>query len=503
MNTSHNISSICVFGGGTSGWLTAAYLLNNIPPHIRIKVVESTAIGPIGVGEGTQPYTTQFLRSAGIPDHIWMKAADATYKLGVEFTGWHDNPYFVDNDSYETCVLAPNMLTHKYWANKDPKEYIDWIPSYRLARENKSPKLAPDLDFTFGLVAPSWDAVHFNAVKIGDSIRQYIKHRVEYYDVIIKDVVHNEEGVQHLVTEQGEIISADIYMDCTGFKSMLLEGALQEPHIDISHLLPCDSAVAMPTQYTDPVAECHPYTKATTMQAGWRWTIPTYTRIGNGYVYSSKYISAEDAEAELRREINEYDAPANHLKMKCGYHKQVARNNVVAVGLSAGFVEPLEATGITFTTKAVQFFVHGVTESGGVFDQKARDYINNSFYMMYSEIVNFIWLHYYYANREDTPFWQDVANSNMPGHVRAVHNEFVPTPPDFVFKDQAYSMFHSGQWFEMLHACGAYKDRKIVTNPEYEKYAELFVNSYNDKTQSIIDNFPNHYEYLQKFYGDQ
>ena len=502
MNTSHNISSICVFGGGTSGWLTAAYLLAKIPKHIKIIVVESSTIGIIGVGEGTQPYTAQFLREAEIPEHLWMKNADATYKLGVEFEGWHDRNYFVDNDSFDVHMLAPDTLTHKFWSNKPAQEFVDWLPAYRIAKANRSPKLGSSkFDYSFGMMAPSWDAMHFNAYKIGESIKNYIKDRVTLYDVVIKKVEHNDEGVQHLVTENDEIIRADVYIDCTGFRSMLLEETLEEPHISIENLLPNDSAVAIPTQYIDPKAECHPYTKATTMKAGWRWTIPTYSRIGNGYVYSSKYITKDEAEQELREAIGEHSAEARHLKMKCGYKRQVAKNNVLAVGLSAGFVEPLEATGITFTTKAVEFFVDAISENNGIMNEQVRSTINQKFYMMFSEIVNFIWLHYHYSSRKDTTYWKDVTNRPIPDHVKGVQQEFVPTPPDFVFKDDTYSMFHSGQWFEMLHGSSAYNGVINMTHKNYEDYAQIFVDNRSQLTDEIIKKFPNHWEYLNGVYN--
>ena len=141
-------------------------------------------------------------------------------------------------------MLAPNTLTHKYWSNRSADEFFNWLPSYRLAKSNTSPKLNDvKFDYSFGMMAPSWDAMHFNAYKIGESIKNYIKDKVELHDVVIKRVEYNEEGVQHLVTENDEIIRADVYIDCTGFRSMLLEETLEEPHIPIDNLLPNDSAV--------------------------------------------------------------------------------------------------------------------------------------------------------------------------------------------------------------------------------------------------------------------
>jgi len=494
------IRHIMIVGGGTSGWLVAAYLKNNLPPQVKLSLIESTKIGPIGVGEGTQPFTMQFLREAGITPEMWMKDASATYKLGVEFVGWHDQSYFVDNDTYETFVIGPNTTTMPYWADKGTKQFFDWLPSYRLAKANKSPKLSPELDHTPGLVSPSWDAVHFNAFKIGDTLRQMLKNKIDYYDTEIVEVDKNDHGIEKLRDVTGREYIADLYIDCSGFKSILLEQALGETFIDCNDVLLCNRAVAMPTQYKNKETEMFPYTRATTMNYGWRWTIPISERVGNGYVYSDLFISPEQAELELRQSLGDFTTPVNHLSMKIGYHKEIAKQNVLAVGLSAGFVEPLEATGITFTTKAVHFLMEALVKSNGVWDQRSRNLVNTQFETMFSEIVDFIFLHYKLSNKKDTDFWQAYREMPMPEAVQKRLEFFSTDFPKQMFMKNNFQMFHTGQWFEMLLGSGYFKDRFVLLDGDYAKYADMYIDYQRYKTDKVLNIFPNHSSYIAGLY---
>jgi len=185
------IKTICILGGGTSGYLTAAYLRSSIPDGVKILLIESSKVGIIGVGEGTQPYTTEFLRKCGLQPIDWMKDANATYKLGVEFTGWSDKPYFVDNDDYGTFLLGPEMPTFIYWMSKSKKQFFDFLQSYRIAKANKSPKINHGMDFTHGFITPSWDAVHFDAHKIGEAIKKQLKRlniRSEKWNLLVTKI---------------------------------------------------------------------------------------------------------------------------------------------------------------------------------------------------------------------------------------------------------------------------------------------------------------------------
>lgn len=501
----NKVKKIIIFGGGTSGWLTAAYLTNNLQIPAEITLIEDKDLGPIGVGEGTQPLTASFLFECGIPPKMWMKKSQASFKYGVELTGWNDTPYFVDNDHSVNCVIAEDFFTSDYFISRDPEEFKKWHPAYRLAKENICQKFDDYLDVNPGMGPEGFGAVHFAAYEIIDTIKELIQDRIKYVNTNIERAEQDQYGITKLVGKDGTTYSADLFLDCSGFSSILLEKTLKVPFVPYDDWLPCDRAVVLPTQFNDPIKDCFPYTKATTMTSGWRFTIPIYTRTGNGYVYSSKFISDEDAEKELRESVGEFEAPAKFLKMKCGYHKEIAHKNVCAVGLSAGFVEPLEATGITFTTAVVKSIATLLNMTGNVWNSTCKDNINRGFYEMSIEILTFVWGHYHFSTRNDTPFWQNIRKqkiSDMPEHVQYILSNFYPTPRPHLFFSPN-SMFNVVQWFSMLHAGGAYKGHPNKLSKKQTQYAEYFLKSQDARVELARNMFSKQYDYLKEWYNEK
>lgn len=499
----NKVQHIIIFGGGTSGWFTAAYLSRNLQRPTKITIIEDTEAGPIGVGEGTQPATAHFLGKCGITPKDWMNSSDASFKYGVELEGWNEEPYFVDNDSPDNTLIAEDFYITDYFIGKSNKEFKNYHPAYRLAKQNMCQKFDDYLDVNHRMGPLHFGAVHFNAYNIIRTIQNILGDTVEHIDTKIISVEKNENGIQNLVDEAGNKYSADLFIDCSGFQSRLLEQELNIPFHSYNEVLLNDSAVVIPKQYTDPNKECHPYTKATTMNAGWRFTIPIFTRIGNGYVYSSKHISKEDAEAELRESIGEYVAPARHLKMKCGYHKEIAVKNVIAVGLSAGFVEPLEATGITFTTAAVMSIVDMLNATGNIWNTETKQFINKGFSEMSEEILAFVWAHYYFSSRDDTPYWKEIRLQKLedqPKFIRDILSAFLPYPQRFLNLTPS-SMFNITQWFSVLHAGGAYKDIEPYLTDKQERYGKYFIDCNNARLDLAEDMFKNQYDYLTEWYN--
>lgn len=495
------IRKIIVFGGGTSGWLTAAYLVNNLSIPVEVHLIEDASLGPIGVGEGTQPLTARFLYHCGIDPKQWMEPSNAAFKHGVELIGWNDTPYFVDNDTVDNTLIADNLFTFDYFIDKPYKEFAEWHPAYRIAKANKSPKYKDHYDVNFHMGNNSFGAVHFSAFDIIKTIKELILDKITYTDTRITNVEKNNAGIVSL-SDFNNHYYADLYIDCSGFSSILLEKTLNVPFKSYNDLLLCDKAVALPTEYTNPADECHPYTKATAMNSGWRWTIPIYNRVGNGYVYSSKFISPEDAEKELRDSIKEYNAPVRHLDMKCGVHNEVAVKNVCAVGLSAGFIEPLEATGITFTTSVVTSLTNILNHSQNIWGNTQRTYINDNFKEVINETFVFVWAHYHFSTKNDTPFWQEIRKqkiTDLSEDAQQILSHFYPTPMRFLNINQN-SMFNVGQWFSVLHAGGAYKDTNSNITDDDIKYAEYFLESNTERINKAINLFPNHYDFLRRWY---
>ena len=497
------IQNIIIVGGGTSGWLTAAYLTRNLRIPARITLIEDLSAGPIGVGEGTQPLTAKFLYKCGLEARDWMKPANAAFKHGVEMCGWTDTNYFVDNDVNNNCMIAEDIYASDYFLDKTVEERNAWHPAYRLAQANKSPKYYEHLDANPGVGPESYGAVHFSAYEIITSIKNLIADRITHVDARISTINQDHSGIKNLIDYKGQVYTADLYIDCTGFASQLLEVAMGSPWTSYQDYLPVDRAVVLQTDYTDPELECHPYTRATTMSAGWRFTIPIFTRVGNGYIYSSKHISDLDAEAELRRAVGRQDGTARFLQMKCGTHKEVSRKNVVAVGLAAGFIEPLEATGITFTTAAVQNLTELLNYNNMLWNDWARGEYNQAFNEMVTEILAFVWSHYHWSTRNDTPFWQSVRNqqiTDLPQGVQQILALFLPTPKRFMFASKT-SMFNVWQWFCVLHAGGAYKDQTSQLNQQQHRYSEYVLDSISYRTTQAMNLLKNHYCYLKEWYG--
>ena len=502
-STLRKVKEIIIFGGGTSGWMTAAYLSRNLRFKPKITLIEDVSKGPIGVGEGTQPSTAPFLYECGLKPKEWMKMADSAFKYGVELNGWADKPYFIDNDVEETSLISENFYTNHYFQNKSIDEYNNFLPSYQLAKDNVSPKLGT-FDQNFGVAEKNTGAFHFNAYKIVEALKSVCIENINHVDTTIKDVVKGASGIEKLIANDGKEYSADLYIDCSGFASILLDKTLNEPFDSYSDYLLCDSAVAMPTQYTDPQKECHPYTKATTMNAGWRWTIPTFGRIGNGYVYSSKYISADEAEKELRDSVGEYEAPAKHLKIRCGKHKRVAVNNVVAVGLSAGFIEPLEATGITFSTTIIKTLAHALNNTSNIWNSKAKEFINDFFETSVTEILAFVWAHYKYSTRCDTSFWQDVhklEHTELPEKSKQIIEKVLTEHP-LEYMLNYNSIFSVPQWFGMLHSGKVFEGREIQLTQEQELYGKYFCDVQKERVKMAKNIFKNHYDYLEELYSN-
>lgn len=491
------LNKIVILGGGTSGWLAAAYLVNNLNFKSEIVLVEDSKAGPIGVGEGTQPATASFLYECGIPPENWMKASKAAFKYGVELSGWNSQDYFVDNDTFINHLVTGNIFSTHYFADKPHKEYSKWHPAYRLAKANKSPKFSYKFDFNNTIPESSYGAVHFSALDIVQVIKEQILDKITYIDTTIVRIEKCENSIKYLEDKDGYKIYADLFLDCTGFKSILLEETLNEPFESYTDILPCDSAVAIQTQYKDPYVECHPYTKATAMSSGWRWTIPIYSRIGNGYVYSSKFCSKEEAEVELRNSINDYSSKAVHLKMKCGKHANIFKSNVCAVGLSAAFVEPLEATGITFTTAVIKNLVKILNISNGLINEGVRSAINSGFSLMVDEIVSFIIAHYYFSTKSDTPFWEHIRQMSYPKKYLDIFKE-IEYSKNILRKPN--SMFNSMQWFQMYHVDNQINE-PILSNEEAE-YAEFILNSTSLKVDLALSKLDNHYNYLRKWYNE-
>lgn len=408
-----------ILGGGSAGWITACLLAQEWGAN-RITVVESPEIGIIGVGEGSTPQLKAFFDHLGIAEAEWMAACDATYKLGIRFTGWSERPGFAsyfhpfpgpvdlhrEPGFTRNCALARRGF--RVDAHPD-----GWFLAARLATEGKGPHPAPGFPFP-----PSY-GYHFDAFKLGAYLRDRavargVTHLARKVDRV---ELAGDGDVAALVLDGGGRVAGKVFVDCSGFRSLIAQAALGERFVSYADCLFNDRAVVLPTA---PPVRLTPQTEAIAMRAGWRWAIPLTSRTGNGYVYASRYISDTEAEAELRAATGAgEEVPARLLRMKVGRVERSWIRNCLAAGLAQGFVEPLEATALHIVIATAMDFARACAAGG--YTPQHRDAFNAGIAARYDGIRDYIAAHYRMNQRRDTQYWRDcAANRQLPERLKGM-----------------------------------------------------------------------------------
>ncbi|MDR6790337.1 tryptophan halogenase [Sphingomonas sp. BE138] len=410
------VRSVVIAGGGTAGWMAAALLSHRLAPlGIAITLVESTTIGTVGVGEATTPAIRDFFAEAGLDEAEVMRASNATAKLGILFDGWagDDSRFFHPFGLYGTPSNGVDF--HQYWSklraggNRTTLDQFSLASQLALGGRMMTP-LRPAPDYAFF----DW-AVHFDAALFARHLREVAEARgVTRVDARIERVERcGDTGrLLSLHTDTGARISGDLFIDCTGFRALLAGETLAEPYDDWRTLLPVDRAVAIPCAYREDAAPIEPYTRVTARSAGWRWRIPLRHRIGNGYVYASSHLSDDEAAATLRATLEgEALAEPNLLRFTTGRRQRAWVSNCVALGLAAGFLEPLESTSITLIYSGLQRLLALFPDDG--MDPALADEYNRITRLEYERVRDFLVLHYW-ANGRSEPFWLDRRATPLP-----------------------------------------------------------------------------------------
>jgi len=465
------MKKIIIVGGGTAGWMTALmYGDALIKKGIEITVLESPTVGVIGVGEGSTPALKRYFDALGIDESEWMPECNATFKTGIGFDGWCTKPGYEDY-FHQFATMVDNLTLPTYMENIHARQRgarVDARPnryflSARLAKDCLAPKASENFPFftTYGY--------HFDATLLGKFLhKRAVALGVKYQACHVTHAVLNEQGdIASVATREGENLEADFFVDCSGFSALLIGKALETPWYSYSDVLFNDSAIAMPSEIGDKIPTL---TQSSAMQHGWAWKIPLTNRFGNGYVYSSAFVSADQAEHELRAKIGllESDTEARHLKMNLGRVTKHWNRNCLAVGLSQGFLEPLEATALYLTQMTAAIFLLFLEK--GDMSEQARAVYNQEIHDYFDHHRDYVVTHYKTNSRTDTPYWRANAAGldKVSDSLKAIYQTW------FEGKDLAAEIrrqnlerfYPIGSWYSLLAGMGSFPDIGPLTGPD-------------------------------------
>ena len=413
------ITRVAVIGGGTAGWMTAAALSNKLKGlPVSIRLVESEEIGIVGVGEATLPHIRAFNNTLNISEHELMKATEATFKLGIEFCDWGRIGDRYIHPFGDFGPMVNDLPFYHFWLRLKGQGDRSRLEEYSfpiMAAENcRFRHPATDLskiESTFGY------AYQFDASLYARFLRRYAEANgvVRTEGKIVGTNLDGETGfVESVTLASGEVVEADLFVDCSGFRGLLIEQALQTGYDDWSKWLPCNRAIAVPCETRGPLT---PFTRATARTGGWQWRIPLQHRVGNGHVYCSDFISDEEAESQLLSNLEgPILADPKKLFFTTGRRRSFWNRNVVAIGLSAGFLEPLEST-------SIHLIQDGITElltlfPDKTFQQSDIDEYNRRMSLHFERVRDFLLLHYVATQRDDSEMWRHFRSLELPASLQ-------------------------------------------------------------------------------------
>jgi tryptophan halogenase len=493
--SNERIRTVAIVGGGTAGWMSAATLSRSFP-HLQggIRLIESEAIGTVGVGEATIPPIIDYIRTHGIDENDLVRRTQATFKLGIEFRDWTRPGHSYIHPFGPTGLPKGGVPFYTYWHRCAHEGTAAPIEAYSLqalaARQGKFMRPVARMHSPLATIVY---ALHLDARLLAGYLRAYAEARgVVRTEGKVRDVaLRPEDGfIQSVTLESGERIEADLYIDCTGFRGLLIEGALKIGYEDWTHWLPCDRAVAVPCERTGPLSS---HTLASAREVGWQWRIPLQHRVGNGYVYSSQFLTDAAAEELLLANL-EGAATREPLRLRftTGRRKQCWSRNCVAIGLSAGFLEPLESTGIHLIQRGI--FVLLKLFPDRQFRQRDIDEYNRQLAFDYERARDFIVTHYHFTERPEE-FWRYCRSTALPESLR----ERIELFGNYgrLMRDEN-ELFSVQSWFHMLIG-------QDVKTAGYDPFADslgpnpqALLDEIRDVIASCASTMPSHAAFIER-----
>lgn len=421
MTTNNRITNITIIGGGSAGWMAATALATYLGKGAAIRLIESEEIGIVGVGEASVPHIRLFNGQwLGIDETEFVKHTQATVKLGIQFNDWaRIGDSYIHGFGAIGRSLGP-LPFHQFWlklflsgrampiGDYSPQTVMAPRGKFAPGDQNAAPN-SPLADIAY--------AYHFDATLYAHYLRELAENRgvqrIEGKIVGVKQRT-GDGFVESVTMENGTVVDGELFIDCSGFRGLLIEQTLKTGYIDWTHWLPCDRALAVPSESVEPIP---PYTRATACAAGWQWRIPLQQRVGNGYVYSSKHIGDEEAAVTLLANLDGKTlADPRQLRFTAGMRKKFWNKNVVALGLASGFLEPLESTSIYLAQSGITRLLSLFPKCD--FNPLLAERYNRESMIEYERIRDFLILHYHATERNDTPFWNDCRTMPVPDSLR-------------------------------------------------------------------------------------
>lgn len=494
------IENIIIVGGGTAGWMAAAALSRlKSGAKVNIKVIESEEIGTVGVGEATIPPFLDFNQLLEVDEREMLAAVQGSFKLGIQFVNWgkvgdsYIHPFGAYG--YQVGGISFHHVWHKYRQDGDKRPIqvfnIETMAAYfgRFARTE---------DYQRDDLPPINYAYHLDAGRYARFLRQYAETRgVMRREGRVADVTLDSESgfVSSVTMDDGEIVTGDLFIDCSGFRGLLIEQALKTGYDDWSNYLPCNRAVALPCLREDGSSPL-PYTRATAHSAGWQWQVPLQHRNGNGHVYCSEYMSDDEAHDILVKNIaGKPGADPNFLRFVTGRRKKFWNKNVVALGLAAGFMEPLESTSIHLINTGINKLIALLSLDG--ITQVQEDTFNRLTAKEYARIRDFLILHYNATSRDDSPFWKYCRNMSVPESLTEKinlfrHNGQIFREDDELFTETSWAAVMMGQGIMM-------NGHNAMANSVKEPTTRQEIDAMEQSIRFVVQHMPSHGDYLAKY----